>query len=593
MGPWMTATTTKPKPNVPDTWAAAPPGTIPKTRTGIAGLDELTGGGLPAKRPTLVTGSAGSGKTLLGIEFLVHGALDFGEPGVLLAFEESAQDLADNVRSLGFDLPKLEADGLLVVDSLHIDPAQIVESGAYDLEGLFIRLASAVSAVGAKRVVLDTIEVLFSALGDQTTVRAELGRLFRWLKEHGLTTVVTGEPGPGTLTRHGIEEYVSDCVILLDHRVREELSTRRLRIVKYRGSLHGTNEYPFLITDRGLSVLPLSTLGLTYDAPDARIPTGIARLDRMLDGGYYQGSSVLISGGAGTGKTTLAAKALEATCARGERALFVSFEESPAQLIRDLAEVGIDLQRWLDAGLLRVWSGRPSAYGLEAHLVTLARLVEDFGPQVVALDAMTALAHEGAGEQVASAVTREVDLLKGHGITTILTSLTHEGPGGAGESTSLLVTSLMDTWVLLRNVESDGERNRLLFVRKSRGSAHSNQVREFVITGTGPDLVDVYVGAGRVLTGAARLAHEADERRAEAEREYELQRRQAAFAEHTAAVQAQISALRAGLEAESVELQRLADLARRRQDEASSEAAALAEHRWADPTDSAGDGEAR
>jgi circadian clock protein KaiC len=485
--------------------------TLPKSPTGIWGLDEVTGGGLPTGRPTLVTGAAGCGKTLLGVEFLVHGALDYGEPGVLLVFEENAKDLAANVRSLGFDLEQMERDGLLVVDAFRVDPTEIVETGAYDLEGLFIRLAYAVDSIGAKRVVLDTIEVLFGALQDTATIRSEVARLFRWIKDRGLTAIVTGEQGlgPNAFTRHGIEEYVSDCVIVLDHRVRDEMSTRRLRVVKYRGSLHGTNEYPFLITDRGVAVLPLSSLGLAHDAPTERASTGIDRLDHMLGGGVFRGSSTLISGEAGTGKTTLAAKMVEAACRRGERALFVSFEESPAQLVRDMSSVGIDFARWMDAGLLRIWAGRPSAYGLELHLVTLLRIVDEFAPTTVALDAMTALAHVGNADQVISAVTREVDLLKGRGITSVATIITHVAGELAAAAGSVVITSMMDTWLLLRNVESGGERNRLLFVCKSRGSAHSNQVREFTLTADGAQLIDVYAGPDGVLAGSARLAREA------------------------------------------------------------------------------------
>lgn len=531
----------------------AGPGLV-KAPTGIKGFDEITGGGLPAGRPTLVTGAAGSGKTLFGLEFLVRGARDYSEPGVLLAFEESAADLAANVASLGFDLPGLEAADQLVVDSFRIDPAEIVATGAFDLEGLFIRLASAVAQVEAKRVVLDTIEVLFAALGNAAIVRGELTRLFRWCKDRGLTVMVTGEQGRGgALTRYGIEEYVSDCVIALDHRVTDELSTRRLRVVKYRGSSHGTNEYPFLITSSGFQVLPATSMGLAYQASTQRMSVGVTELDSMLGGGVFRGSTVLVSGSAGTGKTTIAAHVVDAACARGERALFISFEESPDQLLRNMTSVGIELRRWVDAGLLTVWAERSTAYGLEAHLGTLARLLDDHDPSVVVLDAMGSLMRAGDTREVTSAVAREIDMMKARGITGVLTTLTHDSE--SAESSAVGASSLTDTWLLLRNVESDGERNRLLFVIKSRGSAHSNQVREFALTDDGAQLLDVYVGPEGVLTGSARaaqLARIAAETSAQADR---VASRRAQLARREAEVNAQVAALRAELQAEAVALE--------------------------------------
>jgi len=534
---------------------SARPG-ITKSPTGIKGFDELTGGGLPHGRPTLVTGGAGSGKTLFGLEFLVRGAQDFGEPGVLLSFEESSADLADNAASLGFDLPALEADGRLVIDAMHIDPAEIITTGDFDLDGLFIRLAAAVQQVGAKRVVLDTIEVLFAALDNDAIVRAEFTRLLRWLKGQGLTTVITGERGrEGQLTRFGIEEYVTDCVVVLDHRVRDELATRRLRIVKYRGSSHGTNEYPFLIRDRGLMVWPLTQVALAYGASDERVSLGVPRLDEMLSGGVYRGSTVLISGAAGTGKTTLAAQAVEAACARGEKALFVSFEESPEQILRNMRSVGIDLRRWVDAGLLRIWGERATAFGLEAHLDGLEQLLDDVEPSVAVLDAVGSLTHVGEGAEVSSLMSRELDLLKTRGITAVLTSLIHEGQP---ESSSTAVSSLIDTWVLLRNTESDGERNRLLFVIKSRGTAHSNQVREFRMSSDGITLLDVVVGPQGILTGSARARQLAETEAAEAARSAALEQRQRAYEGRAAEVEVEIALLRERLASQRAELDGLA-----------------------------------
>jgi circadian clock protein KaiC len=533
----------------------APQPVLAKAATGIKGFDEVSGGGLPRGRPTLVTGGAGSGKTLFGVEFLVHGARELGEPGVLLSFEETAADIADNVASLGFDLRELERDGCLVVDAFRVDPSEIVATGAFDLEGLFIRLAAAVEEVGAKRVVMDTVEVLFTALGNEGIVRGELGRLFRWLKDRGLTTVVTGERGrQGQLTRFGIEEYVSDCVVVLDQRVTEDMSTRRMRIVKYRGSAHGSNEYPFLITDRGLTVLPLTSVGLGYGAPTERVSTGLPDLDEMVGGGVYRGSSVLVSGSAGTGRTTIAAKVVDAACARGERALFVSFEESPDQLVRNMRSVGTDLGRWRDAGLLTMWSERATAAGLEEHLGRLQRLLDELRPSVVALDALASLAHAGIASAVTATVTREMDLIKSRGITGVLTALSHSTEA---ESSGIDVSSLIDTWLLLRNVESDGERNRLLFVIKSRGTAHSNQVREFVISSEGAQLVEVYVGPRGVLTGSARAMAQAEEEAAVASRTEDLDERRLALARRSADVAAQMTLLKEQLAVETAAFERL------------------------------------
>lgn len=542
---------------------SAPPGAAPglgqqtgeglrKAPTGIRGFDAICLGGLPHGRPTLVTGAAGAGKTLFAAEFLLRGILEFGEPGVLLAFEESADDLAANMASLGFDLPALVAAGRLRVESCRIRPGEIVTAGGFDLEALFVRLEAAVAAVGARRVVLDTIEVLLGAFGDEGLVRGELSRLFDWLKERGLTTVVTGERGrQGGLTRYGIEEYVSDCVIALDQRVSEEISTRRLRVVKYRGSVHGTNEYPFLITDRGFLVLPITGVGLTYTASKERVSTGIDQLDQMLGGGIFRGSTLLVTGTAGTGKTTIVAHLIAAACRRGERALLVSFEESPSQLVRNLASVGVDLQRWLDAGLLRIWAERATAQGLEEHLGRLERLLEEFSPSVAALDAMGSLTLVGSDRSVISTVEREIDLMKSRGITSVLTALIHQSDL---EASTIGVTSITDTWLLLRNVETDGERNRLLFVIKSRGMAHSNQVREFRLTERGAELVEVAIGPEGVLTGSARQLYQARQEALAERRGEEIQRRRRALERRRAQVDEQIAALREQLSAEAAEL---------------------------------------
>lgn len=476
---------------------------VDKAPTGVRGFDVITGGGVPRGRATLVTGASGTGKTLFGVEFLVRGAVEHGEPGVLISFEETADDIAANVAGLGFDIRALRAQGLLAVDAFVSDGTQEVTAGPFDLDGLFLRLDAAVASVGARRLVIDTIESLFGRLHDEVALRGELVRLFHWIKARGLTAVITGEQGQGgRLTRFGIEEYVSDCVIVLDTRLHDDVSTRRLRVAKYRGSTHGTNQYPFVITEQGFAVLPLTAMGLTYDAPEDRISSGVPALDEMLGGGILRASTVLVSGSAGTGKTTIAAQVVEAACERGERALFVTFEESPAQLMRNMRSVGIDLQPWVDAGRLRIEAERSTAMGLEEHLVALDRNIEEAQPTVVALDALGSLGRVGTGTAVTATVARQVDAMKSRGITSVLTVLAGEGEE---EAASLAVSSLTDTWLLLRNVERDGERNRLLFVIKSRGTAHSNKVREFLLTDEGAQLVDVFVDDdGEVLTGSRR-----------------------------------------------------------------------------------------
>jgi circadian clock protein KaiC len=457
--------------------------TLPKSPTGIPGMDEITAGGLPKGRPTLVSGSAGCGKTLFAIEFLVNGAIQYNEPGVFMAFEENADELAQNVASLGFDLKELIKQKKLIIDYVRIERTEIQETGEYDLEGLFIRLGHAIDTIGAKRVALDTIEVLFSALPNRGILRAELQRLFRWVKDRGVSAVITAERGDGTVTRFGLEEYVADCVILLDHRVTEQMSTRRLRIVKYRGTVHGTNEYPFLITKDGVSVLPITSIGLNHKAPAGRVPTGIKELDDMLGGkGYYRGSSILLSGTAGTGKSSLAAAFVDAACQRGERCLYFSFEESTEQIIRNMRSIGIDLSPHVKKGLLQFHVARPTLYGLEMHLVTMHELIKQNKPDIVVLDPITDFFAVGSHAEVKAVLTRIIDFLKANQITALFSSYTEED---APNESVVGVSSLIDTWISLRNLENHGERQRGLFILKSRGMAHSNQIRSFELTNDG------------------------------------------------------------------------------------------------------------
>jgi circadian clock protein KaiC len=527
-----------------------------KTLTGIQGLDEITGGGLPSGRPTLVSGGAGAGKTMFGLEFLVRGATQYGEPGVFISFEETIPDLAENALSLGFDLNRLVAEKKLFLDHVSISRAEISETGEFDLDGLFIRIADAVRRVGARRVVLDTLEALFVELPNPRILRSEIRRLFGWLKQQGLTTVITAErEGPDKLTRHGIEEFVSDCVILLDHRIREEISTRRLRIVKYRGSTHGTNEYPFLIDESGISVLPISSLGLDHVAPNTRISTGITRLDGMLGGqGFFRGSSVLLSGTSGAGKTSVAAHFVDAACRRGERCLYFAFEESPKQIVRNMRSIGIDLNPWVSKGLLQFQAARPTYGGIEQHLLVTHKCVSSFKPGVVVVDPITNLLLVSTLGEVRSMLTRMVDFLKTEQITAVFTSLT--AGGGTLEANEADISSLMDTWLLLRTIEAGGELNRALYVLKSRGMNHSNQIREFLLTNDGLRLLDVYLGPDGVLTGSARLSQEGREKAANTFRHQDLASRKRELERKRGIFEARISMLRGEFEVEQEVLRR-------------------------------------
>jgi len=492
----------------------------------------------------------------MALEFLVHGATRFGEPGVFITFEETAGELATNGASVGFDLAALEADRKLAVDHVRIERSEIEESGEYDLEGLFIRIGFAIDSIGARRVAIDTLEVLFAGLPNPGILRAELRRLFRWLKEKGLTAIVTAERGGNGLTRHGLEEYISDCVLTLDQRVSDQISTRRLRVVKYRGSAHDTDEVPFLIDEGGLSVLPISSLGLDHQAPTSRSSSGIPDLDTMLGGGgFFRGSAVLVSGGAGTGKTSVAASFARRACSEGKRCLFFTFEESSSQVVRNMRSIGIDLAPLMEQDLLQFRSSRPSAGGLEVHLARMHRLVADFEPEVVVIDPITNLLTVGTASELRSMLTRVMDLFKARQITTLLTSLT-SATLPSPETSDVSISSLADTWILVREIESDGERNRELYILKSRGMAHSNQVREFRLTDQGIELIDVYLGTEGMPVGSAREARMIRDDKAAQERKHEAQRLQQRMARRRAAVRAQIDALNAELEVEEEELRR-------------------------------------
>jgi len=526
---------------------------LEKCPTGVSGLDEITGGGLPRGRATLVCGGAGCGKTVLSSEFLVRGALDYNEPGVFMGFEETAEDLEANLASMGFDLKGLEAAKKLALDYVYIERSQIEETGEYDLEGLFIRLDQAIDSIGAKRVVLDTIEALFAGLSNTGILRSELRRLFRWLKQKGVTAIVTGEQGEKSLTRHGLEEYVSDCVIFLDHRVVNQVPTRRLRIVKYRGTAHGTNEYPFLIGADGVTVVPITSIKLDNVVTAERVASGIPQLDEMMGGkGYFRGSTVLVSGQAGCGKTSMACSFVDAACQRGERALYFGTEESSGQIIRNMSSIGLDLERWVKKGLLHFHCARPASMGLEMYLSNMYKVFAARRPQVVVLDAVTSFDAAGTMADASAMVVRLVDFIKSQQSTALFTSLTEAA--SEAESTDIEISSFIDTWLLLRNLEAAGERNRGLYILKSRGMAHSNQIREFRLTDRGIELAQVYVGPGGVLAGASRAAQEAEERASAMKRTHEGVRQQNKLEFKRKAMEAQIAALQAEFAAESEEM---------------------------------------
>ena len=535
------------------------PEALIKAPTGIHGLDEVTKGGFPKGRPTLVCGVAGSGKTLLAMEFLVRGALDYGEPGVFMAFEETADELARNVASLGMDLRRMEARKELFLDTVVFNRSEVNEIGRYDLGGLFLRLEAAIDAIGAKRVALDTVEVLFAGLSNHNILRTELRRLFCWLKDKGVTAVVTAERGDGTLTRYGLEEYVADCVIALDHRVNDQVCTRRLRVVKYRGSAHGSNEYPFLIGETGFSVLPITSVGLTYEASKERVSSGVARLDTMLGGqGYFRGSSILLSGAAGSGKTSLAAAFANSVCQGGERCLYLAFEESPSQIFRNMRSIGYELEPFVKKGRLKIHAVRPSSQGLESHLAEIDGMTRAYEPAAVVVDPVTSLL-AGNFLEVNAALARIVDLLKARQVTALFTSLTNSRD--AEPDSEVGISSLMDTWLLLRNMETDGERSRGLYVLKSRGMRHSNQIREFVLSEKGIQLVDAYVGLGKVLTGTARLAQQERERAEEILQQQEVDAQRLEIERRRTETVAQIKSLGLALQSADRELKRIHSIA--------------------------------
>jgi circadian clock protein KaiC len=554
---------------------------LEKAPTGIKGFEDITFGGLPKGRPTLVAGGAGSGKTMFAMEFIVHGAIEFNEPGVYVTFEENVNDLKQNFASIGYDLEKLIEQKKLIIDHVFLDRSLIMETGEYDLEALFIRLGYAIDSIGAKRVALDTIEVLFSGLSNHALLRSELVRLFRWLKERGITAVVTGEKGERTLTRYGLEEYIADCVIYLDSRVIEQINTRRLRIVKYRGSTHGMDEYPFLIGKEGMIIFPITSIRTDYKLSRERVSTGIPRLDGMLnDRGYYRGSAILVSGTAGSGKTSFAGFFVDAACRRGEKCLYVAMEETADQIIRDMESIGIDLGKWVKKGLLQFHITRPALFGLEMHLVMIEDILNHYQPRNVVIDPMSDFTAVGGGGEVKSLLTRLQDMMKAREITSLMTDLISGDV--APRASSFYISSIIDTWILLRNVEYNGERNRSLTIVKSRGMPHSNQLREFRITDKGIELIEPYVGLAGVLMGSARMAQEARDKAATLNMQRDIQHRKDLLEEKQREYEAKKQALEAEFHAEKNNLAKDIEQAERDLDLVDLDRKVMARERKAD-----------
>ncbi len=538
---------------------------LPKCTTGIKGLDEITGGGIPKGRPTLICGNAGCGKTLIAMEFIANGAAYYNEPGLFIAFEETIEELKQNFFSLGFNLSELIKKKKIILDHIHIERSEIEETGEYDLEGLFIGIQNEIEEIGVKRIVLDTIEVLFAGLSNEAIIRAELRRLFKWLKDKGMTTIVTGERGEGKLTRFGIEEYVADCVITLENRVNERQAIRNLRVIKYRGSSHGTNEYPFLINNNGISVLPITSVGLGHEAASQCISSGIPRLDTLLNGkGYFRGSSILVAGTAGSGKTTIAAHFAEAACRRGERCIYFAFEESSSQIIRNMKSVGINFDPMIKKDVFKFQNNRPQLLGLEAHLLNMHSLVDEYQPSVIVVDPITAIAEVGDKKEVRSMLMRLIDYFKYKKITAIYTSLAHAGD--TLEKSEVDISSLMDTWIQLRELESGAERNRVMYILKSRGMAHSNQLREFQITSSGVNLIDVYLGTdGKLITGSSRIVQDEIDTAEKIKRGQEIDKKKRQLTVLKKEMESQNEMMRTKLEAEESELNKIIEEAELRE----------------------------
>jgi circadian clock protein KaiC len=478
--------TTKPRKN-----GRAPQAGLQKCMTGIKGFDEITQGGIPRDRITLLCGSTGTGKTLLGVDFLIGGASQYSEPGVFMSFEETEDELYKDVASLNLNLPELVAKKKIVLDYVLLERRDMQGAGEFNLEGIFVRLEHAIDSIKAKRVVLDSIESLFAGVTDTGILRLEIKRLFRWLKDKKVTALITGEVQQGSFTRHGLEEYISDCIILVDNRVREQIATRRIRVIKYRGSNHGANEYPFVIDKGGLSVIPITSAGLDQPGTAERVSTGIASLDKLFQGGgYTRGSTILASGTAGTGKTSLAAAFAVQACKRGERCLFLSYEESAGQLIQNLSSIGFDLAPLVKKGMLKIVSTRPSFFGLEMHLLDLYKLMAEFQPSAVVIDPLTSLLGQGNRLEIQSMLTRMIDALKSKGITGFFTSLVSstEQNDTSGE---IGVSSLIDTWIVVRELEeNEGQRRiRGIYIVKSRGMGHSSDVHKLILSNEGLHLV--------------------------------------------------------------------------------------------------------
>ena len=457
---------------------------LPKSLTGIQGLDDITYGGIPQNRPTLLVGSIGTGKTIFAMEYIINGITMFNEPGVFMTFEEQTDELQINVTSMGYNLSKLIADNKIYLEHLHIDHREIQATGKYDIEGLFIRIEMAIEKVKAKRIVLDALDTLFIGL-DSQILRSEIKRLFFWLKEKKVTAIITSEVGDIFLTRLGFEEVVADCVIELNNRLNNQISTRRLRIVKYRGSYHSTNEYPFMIDHKGITIFPIISEAPQIIVSNERISSGIKQIDEMLDGrGFYVGSSILVSGSAGTGKSSIAASFIKDVCEKKGTALYCAFEEAPNQIKRNMASIGIFLEPYEKSGNLHFYYSRPTLQTLELHFIAIKKLIKQINPSVVILDPITNLMIENINSDIRTMLTRFVDYLKMEQITVLLTATLTVSSLELIQSNEG-ISSMVDTCIMIQEKNIIDSRRRTLYIMKSRGICNSKKEVEFIITSEG------------------------------------------------------------------------------------------------------------
>jgi circadian clock protein KaiC len=527
---------------------------LEKRETFINGLDKILKGGLPKDRVTLVVGVPGSGKTNLALEFLYRGASD-NEPGIFLGFEETKESLRQNAWSFGWNLEALENDNKLSIIEGRLNPETLV-SGKFSLKPLLSIISHKAQEMKAKRLVIDALDVLLQLLEEPFAVRSELHYLNHWLSQQGLTTILTLKPREDGSRLQDFFMSMVDCVIQLDTRVWNQVSTRRLRVVKYRGSDYGRNEFPFFISENGLQTIPINSINLKHKPFGRKFSTAISLLDRLLDGGIYRASCTLIAGEPGTGKTLLTTTIIQEACRRGEKAVYVSFEESDQAIINNVRSAGINLEPYVKSGRLHFITAMPEATGAEEHLLNLMEAVEKVKPQHVVIDAISACARMGGTQAAYEYLMRALNLLKEKGITIILVNQT-SGSREQLELSGIGISSMIDTVIFLSYVHGEGETNRTIQVLKSRGSAHSNQVRECLITDDGIEILDAYVGEAGVLTGTARKVQEARDRLNQLRQEALLKSKELELARVKAIMEAEMKRLQAEVESLTTELKAL------------------------------------